>query len=76
MTNEERVKELLLALSGRDDETSGSMRARLGPMLTRLRSGEALGAAEQAWLDEEWQRSVNREGGVRLRRGQHFNETL
>ncbi len=76
MTNRERVKELLLALSGRDDEPARSMRARLEPMLARLGGGGALSAADQAWLDEEWKRSVNREGGVRLRRGQLFNETL
>jgi ribosome assembly protein YihI (activator of Der GTPase) len=75
-TDEQRVKELLLGLQGQDSDPARSMRARLEAMLAQLGGGEALGPQDQSWLDEEWRRAVNREGIVRLRRGQLFNETL
>ncbi len=76
MSTEGRVKELLYALAHRNDEPVRLMRERLLSIQTRLKAGEALAAADQAWLDSEWERAASKQGIVPLRRGQFYNETL
>jgi len=78
MINEERVTQLLTYLRAREDESARFACQRLEHMLAQLRGGGALGAADQAWLDVEWERfSSEREPrDKQQRRGQYFGETL
>ncbi len=76
MSSESRVKELLYALAHRNDEPVRVMRERLLAIQATLEAGEALAAADQEWLDAEWERAASKQGIVPLRRGQFYNETL